>query len=73
MSSKTRSILLLILIFLFFSLIYQYFVKKDMTDFGVCYKGGKRILKGEATAIFSISILLRRLCFFLYLLYYPMS
>jgi hypothetical protein len=48
MSTKTRSLLLLILVFLFFSLIYQYFVKKDMTDFGVCYKGGKRILKGEA-------------------------
>ncbi len=48
MSSKTRNILLLILAFLFFSLVYQYFVKKDMTDFGVCYQGGKRVLKGEA-------------------------
>jgi hypothetical protein len=47
MPSKVRSLLLLILVFLFFSLIYQYFVKVDMTDFGVCYKGGKRILKGE--------------------------
>lgn len=48
MSSKTRNILLLILVFLFFSLVYQYFVQKDMTDFGVCYQGGKRILRGEA-------------------------
>ena len=47
MSSKTRNILLLILAFLFFSLVYQYFVKKDMTDFGVCYQGGERIIKGE--------------------------
>ncbi len=48
MSNKTRNILLLILVFLFFSLVYQYFVKKDMADFGVCYQGGKRIIKGEA-------------------------
>lgn len=48
MSSKTKNILLLILAFLFFSLVYQYFVKKDMIDFGVCYQGGKRVLKGEA-------------------------
>lgn len=47
MSGKTRNILLLILAFLFFSLIYQYFVKKDMTDFGVCYQGGERIIKSE--------------------------
>jgi len=47
MSGKTRNILLLILAFLFFSLVYQYFVKKDMTDFGVCYQGGERIIKGE--------------------------
>lgn len=48
MSTKTRNILILIIAFLFFSLVYQYFVKKDMTDFGVCYQGGKRIVKGEA-------------------------
>lgn len=42
-----RKILLIILVFLFFLLIYQFFVKKDMTDFGVCYKAGKRIVKGE--------------------------
>ncbi len=47
MSNKTRNILLLILVFLFFSLVYQYFVKKDMSDFGVCYQGGERIIKGE--------------------------
>ncbi|NIM57520.1 MAG: DUF2029 domain-containing protein [Candidatus Aminicenantes bacterium] len=47
MPSKTRNILLLILAFLFLSLVYQYFVKKDMTDFGVCYQGGQRIVKGE--------------------------
>ncbi len=47
MSSKARNILLIILVFLFFSLVYQYFVKKDMSDFGVFYQGGKRILKGE--------------------------
>lgn len=47
MSVKMRKILLIILVFLFFLLIYQFFVKKDMTDFGVCYKAGKRIVKGE--------------------------
>ena len=47
MSNKTRNILLLILVFLFFSFVYQYFVKKDMVDFGVCYQSGKRIIKGE--------------------------
>ncbi len=47
MSNKTRSILLLILVFLFFSFVYQYFVKKDMVDFDVCYQGGIRIIKGE--------------------------
>ncbi len=47
MSNKTRNILLLILVFLFFSFVYQYFVKIDMGDFGVCYQGGKRIIKGE--------------------------
>ncbi|NOR21272.1 MAG: DUF2029 domain-containing protein [Candidatus Aminicenantes bacterium] len=47
MSNKTRNILLLILVFLFFSFVYQYFVKKDMSDFGVCYKGGERVINGE--------------------------
>lgn len=47
MSNKTRNILLLILVFLFFSFVYQYFVKKDMSDFGVCYQGGERIINGE--------------------------
>lgn len=31
---------------LFFA-VYQYFVKKDMSDFGVCYRGGQRIVRGE--------------------------
>jgi len=47
MPSKARQILLVILAFLFFLLIYQYHVKKEMTDFGVCYQGGERIIKGE--------------------------
>ncbi len=47
MSVRVRKILLIILVFLFFLLIYQFFVKKDMTDFGVCYKAGQRIVKGE--------------------------
>lgn len=46
-SGKARNILLIILVFLFFSLVYQYFIKKDMSDFGVFYQGGGRILKGE--------------------------
>jgi len=47
MSIKARKILLILLMFLSFLLIYQFFVKKDMTDFGVCYKAGERIVKGE--------------------------
>lgn len=47
MSIRTRKILLILLVFLFFLLVYQLYVRKDMTDFGVCYQGGKRILKGE--------------------------
>ena len=47
MTTKTRNILLIVLAFLFFLLIYPHFVKKDMTDFGVCYQGGQRILRGE--------------------------
>ncbi|MGD8534649.1 MAG: glycosyltransferase family 87 protein, partial [Candidatus Aminicenantes bacterium] len=47
MSVRARKILLIILVFLAFFLIYQFFVKKDMTDFGVCYTAGKRIVKGE--------------------------
>ncbi|UCE22914.1 MAG: DUF2029 domain-containing protein, partial [Candidatus Aminicenantes bacterium] len=47
MSVRARKILLILLVFLFFLLIYQFFVKKDMTDFGVCYKAGKRIVNGE--------------------------
>jgi len=47
MSIKARKILLILLVFLSFLLIYQFFVKKDMTDFGVCYKAGQRIVKGK--------------------------
>lgn len=47
MSIRMRKILLILLVFLTFLLIYQFFVKKDMTDFGVCYEAGKRIAKGE--------------------------
>jgi len=47
MSSKVRQILLILLVVLSLLLPYQYHVKKDMTDFGVCYQGGERILKGE--------------------------
>lgn len=47
MTRKTRNVLLIVLAFLFFLLIYQHFVKKDMSDFGVCYQGGQRILRGE--------------------------
>ena len=47
MSSKARQILLILLVVLSFLLPYQYHVKKDMTDFGVCYQGGERIVKGE--------------------------
>lgn len=45
--ARRRNFLLIILAFLFFSLVYHYYVKKDMSDFGVCYRGGQRIIKGE--------------------------
>ncbi len=47
MSVGAQKALLVLLVFLLFLLIYQFFVKKDMTDFGVCYKAGKRIVNGE--------------------------
>lgn len=47
MSKKVKKLLIVCLAFLFFFLLYQNFVKKDMTDFGVCYKAGKRIVRGE--------------------------
>jgi hypothetical protein len=43
---QTR-VILIILLFIAFLLVYFFWVKKDMTDFGVCYQGGKRILEGE--------------------------
>ncbi len=42
-----KKLLIAVLVLLFFFLLFQFFVKKDMTDFGVCYKGGKRIVRGE--------------------------
>lgn len=46
-SNKAKIVMLILFSFLFFSLIYPYFVKKDMSDFGVCYQGGERIINGE--------------------------
>lgn len=43
---QTR-IVLIVLLLVFFLLIYVFWVRKDMSDFGVCYQGGKRILEGE--------------------------
>ena len=45
-SRQTRTVLVIILI-AFFLLVYVFWVRKDMSDFGVCYHSGKRILKGE--------------------------
>lgn len=47
LSRKGRNLLLLITAFLLFLVVYLFYVKKDMSDFGVCYRGGQRILKGE--------------------------
>ena len=46
-SNKAKIVMLILFSFLFFSLIYPYFVKKDMSDFDVCYQGGERIINGE--------------------------
>jgi hypothetical protein len=43
---QTR-IVLIVLLVVFFLLVYVFWVRKDMSDFGVCYQGGKRILEGE--------------------------
>ncbi len=43
---QTR-IVLIVLVLVFFLLVYIFWVRRDMSDFGVCYQGGKRILKGE--------------------------
>ncbi len=40
-------IILLIFIFLAFLLLFLFKVKNEMTDFEVCYRAGKRILKSE--------------------------
>ena len=47
MSEKTKKLVIIGLVFLFLLLVYIFIVKKDMTDFGVCYQSGKRIVKGE--------------------------
>lgn len=47
MSKKAKSLLLVILAFMIFLLIYLFWVRKDMSDFHVCYQGGKRIIAGE--------------------------
>ncbi|MFP4081865.1 MAG: glycosyltransferase family 87 protein [Candidatus Aminicenantes bacterium] len=46
-SKKTRNNLLVILLVLVFLIIYFFWVKKDMSDFAVCYQGGQRIMDGE--------------------------
>jgi len=43
---QTR-VVLIILLLVFFLMVYVFWVRKDMADFGVCYQGGKRMLKGE--------------------------
>jgi hypothetical protein len=43
---QTR-IALIVLLLVFFLLVYVFWIRKDMSDFGVCYQGGKRILEGE--------------------------
>lgn len=47
MSKKGKALLLVILAFMIFLLIYLFWVRKDMSDFHVCYQGGKRIIAGE--------------------------
>ncbi len=47
LSKKKRNLLLIILAFLVFLGIYLIHIQKDMSDFGVCYRGGQRILRGE--------------------------
>ena len=44
---ETR-IVLIVLLLVFFLLVYVFWVRKDMSDFSVCYQGGKRILEGES-------------------------
>ena len=46
MSKKAKYILILFLCLLFIA-VYIFWVRKDMSDFGVCYQGGKRMMSGE--------------------------
>lgn len=47
MPDKTRKLLIAAVVALVFLVLYVFLVRKDMTDFGVCYKAGERIAKGE--------------------------
>ena len=47
MSEKTKKLVIIGLSFVFLLLVYIFIVQKDMTDFRVCYKSGKRIVQGE--------------------------
>jgi hypothetical protein len=44
---KHRNLFFIILAFLIFLGAYLVHIRYDMSDFGVCYRGGQRILKGE--------------------------
>ncbi len=46
MSNKIRNIIILFLC-IFFLAVYIFWIRKDMSDFSVCYQGGKRIVDGE--------------------------
>lgn len=44
---RLRRSLIILLVVVILGLIYVFGVRPDMSDFSVCYKGGKRILAGE--------------------------
>lgn len=44
---KTKNIIFVLFALIVFLAVYQFYVKKDMSDFGVCYRGGQRIVRGE--------------------------
>jgi len=44
---KQTRVILIVLLLIFLLLVYVFWVRKDMVDFGVTYQGGERILKGE--------------------------
>lgn len=47
MSIKNIKILFIAFLILSLLVIYWFWVRKDMSDFGVCYRGGERIREGE--------------------------